>query len=68
MEGFQQEKSPPPTFLVLGRWQVLQDDIMPALEKLRKEKAQYNEWQTARDSVDKLCRFCVAFTFVEAQK
>jgi structural maintenance of chromosome 2 len=47
---------------------VLQDDIMPALDKLRKEKLQYNEWQSARDSVDKLCRFCVAFNYVEAEK
>ena len=48
--------------------QVLQDDIMPALDKLRKEKSQYHEWQGARDSVDKLCRFCVAFRYVESQE
>lgn len=46
---------------------VLQDEIMPALDKLRKEKQQYNEWQGARDSVDKLQRFCVAYRYVEAQ-
>ena len=47
---------------------MLEEDIMPALDKLRKEKQQYNEWQNARDSVDKLCRFCVAYRYEEAQR
>lgn len=46
---------------------VLTLDILPALDKLRKEKAQYMEWQNATTSLDRLRRFCVAFRYVEAE-
>lgn len=45
---------------------VLHEDIMPALEKLRKEKVQYMEWQNASANLEKLERFCVAYKYVEA--
>jgi structural maintenance of chromosome 2 len=47
---------------------VLTEDIIPALEKLRKEKVQYQEWQSATANLDRLRRFCVAFRYVEAQR
>jgi structural maintenance of chromosome 2 len=45
---------------------VLNEDIMPALEKLRKEKVQYMEWQNASANLERLERFCVAYKYVEA--
>ncbi len=45
---------------------VLAEDIMPALDKLRKEKVQYMEWQNATASLDRLRRFCVAHQYAEA--
>lgn len=48
--------------------QVLTEDISPALDKLRREKVQYMEWQNATNSLEKLRRFCVAYKYVEAQK
>lgn len=47
---------------------VLQEDIMPALDKLRGEKASYMEWQGASARLDRLRRFCVAYRYVEAQR
>lgn len=48
--------------------QVLQEDILPALEKLRKEKGQYMEWQTADAKLGHLKRFCAAYRYTEAQR
>ena len=45
--------------------QVLAEDIVPALEKLRKEKGQYMEWQAANANLDRQRRFCVALTWGE---
>jgi structural maintenance of chromosome 2 len=47
---------------------VLSEDIMPALDKLRKEKVQYMEWQNASSKLEKLQRFCVAYKYTEAQE
>lgn len=47
---------------------VLQEDIQPALDKLRGEKAAYMEWQGASAKLDRLRRFCVAFRYEEAQR
>ena len=47
---------------------VLTGDIMPALEKLRKEKAHYMEWQNASGNVERLERFCVAYKYMEARE
>lgn len=41
---------------------------MPALDKLRKEKVQYMEWQNATSNLDRLRRFCVAYKYVEAKR
>lgn len=47
---------------------MLNEDILPALEKLRKEKDQYYRWQTVTAELDELRRFCIAYKFVEAIK
>ena len=47
---------------------MLSDDIMPALDKLRKEKAQFNDWQNASASLERLERFCVAYKYIEAKR
>ena len=63
-----------PTCLPAGRpycfpcLQVLTEDILPALDKLRQEKSQYIKWQSATKSQEKLMRFCAAFRYMEALK
>lgn len=47
---------------------VLSEDIMPALDKLRKEKVQYMEWQNASSKMERLQRFCVAYKYTEAKE
>ena len=47
---------------------VLSEDIMPALDKLRKEKVAYMEWQNASGKMERLERWCVGYTYVEAGK
>lgn len=44
------------------------EDIVPALEKLRKEKGQYMEWQATNANLDRQRRFCVALTWEEKRK
>ena len=48
------------------RWQLLEEDILPALEKLRKERGDYMRWTSANDKLERLRRFCVAFEYVRA--
>ncbi|KAI3896502.1 hypothetical protein MKX03_015010 [Papaver bracteatum] len=47
---------------------LLNCEILPALEKLRKEKRQYMEWANSNAELDRLRRFCVAFDFVQAER
>ncbi|KAF9595784.1 hypothetical protein IFM89_004186 [Coptis chinensis] len=47
---------------------LLDQEILPALEKLRREKMQYMKWANGNTELDRLKRFCVAFEFVEAEK
>ena len=42
--------------------QLLQEDILPALEKLRKERGQFMEWQAAEAKLSHLRRFCAALS------
>jgi hypothetical protein len=44
------------------------EEILPALDKLRREKASYMEWQAALRAVESLQRFCVAFKYWEAAR
>ena len=47
---------------------VLAQEILPALEKLRKERAQYMQWANGNAELDRLKRFCIAYEFVQAEK
>ena len=51
-----------------GGWQVLKEEILPALERLRREKGQFLEWQAANANIDRLRRFCVAYRIVETER
>ena len=48
--------------------QVLNEDILPALEKLRAERSQYMQWQAASAQQDRLKRFCVAYQYQQAEQ
>lgn len=47
---------------------LLDQEILPALEKLRKEKVQYMQWANGNTELDRLRRFCLAYEFVQAEK
>eukprot|EP01018_Ginkgo_biloba_P015432 Gb_17843 [translate_table: standard] len=47
---------------------VLAQEILPALEKLRKERGQYMQWANGNAELDRLKRFCIAYEFVQAEK
>ncbi|KAJ4778790.1 Structural maintenance of chromosomes protein [Rhynchospora pubera] len=47
---------------------LLDEEILPALEKLRKEKTQYVQWANGNQELDRLRRFCAAFEFVQAER
>jgi len=44
------------------------EDIMPALDKLRKEKVHFMEWQEATANLERLERFCIAYKYSEAKR
>ncbi|EPS65467.1 hypothetical protein M569_09310, partial [Genlisea aurea] len=45
---------------------LLDQEILPALEKLRKERMQFMQWATGNAELDRLSRFCIAYEFVQA--
>ncbi|KAL1160168.1 hypothetical protein V6Z11_A07G049500 [Gossypium hirsutum] len=47
---------------------LLDEEILPALEKLRKERMQYVQWSNGNVELDRLKRFCVAYDYVEAKR
>ncbi|MBA0821160.1 hypothetical protein Goarm_018033, partial [Gossypium armourianum] len=47
---------------------LLDEEILPALEKLRKERMQYVQWSNGNAELDRLKRFCVAYDYVEAKR
>ncbi|XP_042470536.1 structural maintenance of chromosomes protein 2-1-like [Zingiber officinale] len=47
---------------------LLDQEILPALEKLRKERMQYMQWVNGNAELDVLKRFCIAYEFVQAEK
>ncbi|KAG6788501.1 hypothetical protein POTOM_004568 [Populus tomentosa] len=47
---------------------LLDQEILPALEKLRKERMQYMQWANGNAELDRLKRFCVAYDYVQAEK
>lgn len=57
-----------PALSVLHHGQVLTEDILPALERLRREKGVYQQYQAAEATLDHLQRFVVAHRYVAAQQ
>ena len=47
---------------------LLDQEILPALEKLRKERTQYMQWANGIAELDRLKRFCVAYEYVQAER
>uniref|UniRef100_A0A0E0JSE7 SMC hinge domain-containing protein n=1 Tax=Oryza punctata TaxID=4537 RepID=A0A0E0JSE7_ORYPU len=47
---------------------LLDEEILPALEKLRKERCQYMKWANGNADLDRLKRFCIAYEFVQAEQ
>ncbi|XP_078446527.1 structural maintenance of chromosomes protein 2-2-like [Wolffia australiana] len=46
---------------------LLDQEILPALEKLRKERMQYMQWANGNAELDRLKRFCIAHDYVKAE-
>ena len=42
---------------------LLEEEILPTIEKLRKERGDYMKWQLGNDALERLRRFCVAWEF-----
>lgn len=47
---------------------LLDQEILPALEKLRKERTQYMQWANGNADLDRLKRFCIAYEYVQAER
>lgn len=47
---------------------LLDQEILPALEKLRKERMQYMQWANGNAELDRLRRYCIAYDYVQAEK
>ncbi|KAL6541728.1 Structural maintenance of chromosomes protein 2-2 [Orobanche gracilis] len=47
---------------------LLDQEILPALEKLRKERTQYMQWANGNAELDRLKRYCIAYEYVQAEK
>ncbi|XP_054253606.1 structural maintenance of chromosomes protein 2 [Indicator indicator] len=47
---------------------VLDEDINPTLQKLKEERASYLEYQKVTRAIEHLKRFCVAYSFAQAEK
>ncbi|KAK6926412.1 SMCs flexible hinge [Dillenia turbinata] len=47
---------------------LLDQEILPALEKLRKERMQYMQWANGNVELDRLRRFCIAYDYVQAER
>lgn len=47
---------------------LLDQEIVPALEKLRKERMQYMQWSNGNAELDRLKRFCIAYEYVLAEE
>ncbi|GAB2265441.1 Structural maintenance of chromosomes protein 2-2 [Dionaea muscipula] len=45
---------------------LLDQEILPALEKLRRERMQYMQWANGNSELDRLRRFCIAHEYMHA--
>ena len=55
-------------FALTSLRQVLEEEILPALEKLRKERSAYMQWVASSENLDRLRRFCIAHEFTAAKQ
>lgn len=56
------------TIAEVAMLQVLAEEILPALERLRKEKGNYMQYQAAEATLDRLKRFVHGYHYVSALK
>lgn len=47
---------------------LLDQEILPALDKLRRERTQYMQWANGNADLDRLKRFCIAYEYVQAER
>ena len=47
---------------------LLEEEILPTIEKLRKERGDYMKWAAGNDTLERLRRFCVAYEFTRATR
>ncbi len=47
---------------------ILTDEITPTLEKLRKERANYQQWVHNNTDIERLSRFCIAHEFFQLEE
>ncbi|KAL6123484.1 hypothetical protein ACLB2K_076006 [Fragaria x ananassa] len=47
---------------------LLDHEILPALDKLRRERTQYMQWANGNADLDRLKRFCIAYEYVQAER
>ncbi|KAL2540045.1 Structural maintenance of chromosomes protein 2-1 [Abeliophyllum distichum] len=47
---------------------LLDQEILPALEKLKKERMQYMQWSNGNAKLDRMKRYCIAYEYVQAEK
>jgi structural maintenance of chromosome 2 len=47
---------------------ILTDEITPTLEKLRKERANYQQWVHNNTEIERLSRFCIAHEFFQLEE
>ncbi|KAH0979212.1 hypothetical protein GBA52_006389 [Prunus armeniaca] len=47
---------------------LLDQEILPALDKLRRERTQYMQWANGNAELDRLKRFCIAYEYVQAER
>jgi len=47
---------------------LLEEEILPTIEKLRKERGEYMKWAAGNDALERLRRFCVAYEFQKIER
>ncbi|VVA10918.1 PREDICTED: structural maintenance of [Prunus dulcis] len=47
---------------------LLDQEILPALDKLRRERTRYMQWANGNADLDRLKRFCIAYEYVQAER
>lgn len=68
LECMEQKRNFLSKHLKRSRDNVLTKEIVPTLEKLRKERVQYVQQENVNAKVEKLKRFWIAYEFVQATK